>query len=46
MSQKRNTEQTRSGLDQIISNCDNIICEVLPPVSYNDHHTVSGRIKK
>ena len=43
----RITEQTRFELDQTISNCDNITCDiaVLPPVSYKDHHTVSGRIK-
>jgi hypothetical protein len=43
----RITQQTRSELDQIITNCENIIGDiaVLPPVSHNDHHTVSGRIK-
>ena len=43
----RITETTRSELDQIISNCDNMISNisVTTPVSYNDHHTVSGIIK-
>ena len=43
----RITETKRSELDQIISNCDNMIynISVTTPVSYNDHHTVSGIIK-
>lgn len=43
----RITETTRSELDQIITNCNHRIgnITVTAPVSYNDHHTVSGYIK-
>ena len=49
---KHNNEPTRitsdssTELDQIISNCPNIInsVQVTPPVSYNDHHTVSAKL--
>jgi hypothetical protein len=42
----RITETSASELDQILTNCSSIIQEVdlLPPVSYNDHHTVSVRL--
>jgi hypothetical protein len=43
----RITETSHSELDQIISNCGHMVYDiaVTPPVSYNDHHTVSGKIR-
>ena len=43
----RITDRSSSELDQIVSNCDYLIQDVMvsPPVSYNDHNTVSATIK-
>ena len=43
----RITDRSSSELDQIVSNCDYLIQDVMvsPPVSYNDHNTVSASIK-
>ena len=43
----RITELTSSELDQIITNCEDLVSDVAATsaVSYNDHHTVSGKIK-
>jgi hypothetical protein len=43
----RITETSHSELDQIISNCGHMVYDiaVTPPVSYNDHHTVSWKNK-